>query len=71
MNSQLLFKQAAKKANALPDLIATRELKRVVMLAEVAQWIHQAEPFIDGRNISDSLVRTAAETIDLINDFLN
>ena len=67
MNSQTLFKQAAKKANALPDLIATPEFKRVVMMAEVAQWIYDAEPFIDGRNISDSLVRTVAETIDLIN----
>jgi hypothetical protein len=71
MNSKILFKQALKKANALPDLIATRDFKRVVMLAEVAQWIHQAEPFIDGRDISDSLVRTAAEAIDLINTSLN
>jgi hypothetical protein len=71
MNSKILFKQAVKKANALPDLIATPELKRIVMLAEVAQWIYDAEPFIDGRNISDSLVRTTAETIDLINKSLS
>jgi hypothetical protein len=71
MNAQILFKQALKKANALPALIATHDLKRVVMLAEVAQWIYQAEPFIDGRNISDNLVRTAAETIDLINEYLS
>lgn len=70
MNSQILFKQAVKKTSALPDLIATSDLKRVVMLAEVAQWIYDAEPFIDGRNISDSLVRTTAETIDLINKYL-
>ena len=71
MNAQILFKQAIKKANALPVIIATPELKRVVMLAEVAQWIYDAEPFIDGRNISDSLIRTSAETIDLINKSLS
>ena len=71
MNSQLLFKQALKKANALPELIATPELKRIVMLAEVSQWIYDAEPFVNGRNISDSLIHTAAETIALIYNSLN
>jgi hypothetical protein len=66
MNSQLLFKQAAKKAAALPDLIATPELKRAIMLADVAQWIYQAEPFIDDRDISDNILKTAAGAIDLI-----
>jgi hypothetical protein len=71
LNSKELFKQCKAKAENLPELIATKEMLKTVMMAEISQWIYNAEPYIDGRNISDNLVRTAAETIDLINDFLN
>lgn len=71
MNSQELFKKAKLATSKLNPLIDTPDMRKTIMLAVVAQWVADVEPFIDGRDIADNIVKTAKQAIDLIYQELN
>jgi hypothetical protein len=66
MNSKDLFKQAKAKADKLPSIVKTPLLIESVMLADVARWIS----FQDESVNSDSIIKTANDAIELINDYM-
>lgn len=66
MNSKDLFKKAKLETKKLNSIIDTPEMRKTIMLAVVAQWVADVEPFVDGRDIAKNIVKTAKETVDLI-----
>jgi hypothetical protein len=66
MNTKDLYKKAKLAIKDINPLIDTPQMRQTIMLSVVSQWIFDVEPFVNDRDISESILKTASETIALI-----
>jgi hypothetical protein len=65
-----IFKRAKAKADKLPAIVSTPELRRAIMLAEVAQWVYGLDFLVklDDGDRAIAILKDCNSIIDLINE---
>jgi hypothetical protein len=61
-----LYKKAKLATANLNPIIDTVEMRKTIMFSVVAQWVYDAEPYVNGKDIAINVVETARKTIEII-----